>query len=192
MPFRSLALPVLFLGVQAAAGTLPLRAAESWKVDGVHSSLIFKVKHLGVSNFYGRFNQLSGTVATADGALTGVEIEVKADSVDTANQKRDAHVKSPDFLNVKQFPTISFKGKEVKKGEDDSYVVKGDLTLHGVTKEVEAQVQRTGTGKGPDGKELIGFETTFTIKRTDHGMKFMVGPLADDIHITVSVEAVRA
>lgn len=170
----------------------PLAAADTYKIDGVHSTAIFRIKHMNTSYSYGRFNDISGKIVNdaANPAAGSVEIEIKADSIDTHNANRDGHLKSPDFLNTKQFPVITFKSKEIKKA-GDALEVSGDFTLHGVTKPVTTKVVQTGTGKNPKGGELIGFETTFTIKRSDYGMNFMPGGLGDVVQITFASEAVK-
>ena len=185
---NTLCVPVLIACFFSRLDRLP--AAEAYKVDPVHSSIVFKVKHMETTNFYGRFNEVSGSFVIDEQApaKSSVEIQVKAESIDTANAKRDQHLKGPDFFNVKQFPLISFKGKQVKKSEDGAYSVTGDLTLHGVTKEVTIRVERTGSGKDPLGNAIAGFEAVLKLKRSDYGMKFMVGPLGDEVQIVVSLE----
>jgi polyisoprenoid-binding protein YceI len=173
---------------------VPALAADAYEVDAVHSAVVFKVKHLGVSNARGRFNAISGSIAIddADPSKSAIQIEVKADSVDTANAKRDQHLKSPDFLSVKEFPTISFKSKSVKKLPDGKYEVAGEFTLHGVTKSVTVKVEKTGSGKSPvGGGELAGYETIFTIKRSDYGMKNAIPAIGDEIELTISIEAIK-
>lgn len=185
---NTLRVPVLIACFFSRLDRLP--AAEAYKVDPVHSSVVFKVKHMETTNFYGRFNEVSGSFVIDEQtpAKSSVEIQVKAESIDTANAKRDQHLKGPDFFNVKQFPLISFKGKQVKKSEDGVYIVTGDLTLHGVTREVTIRVDRTGAGKGPGGVAIAGFEALIKLKRSDYGMNFMVGPLGDEVQIIVSLE----
>jgi polyisoprenoid-binding protein YceI len=107
--------------------------------------------------------------------------------VDTGIQKRDDHLRSPDFFNAKQFPTIKFVSKEVKK-TDKGHEVTGDLTMHGVTKSITVNLEQTGQGSmGP--RQIIGFETTVDLKRSDFGMKNMIGPAADDVRLIISLEA---
>lgn len=168
-------------------------AAETYKVDPVHSSVLFRAKHFNTGYFYGRFNSVSGSVVVDDAnpAKSSVEIQVKVESIDTNDAKRDQHLKSPDFFNAKQFPTISFKSKQVKKSGKDAYEVTGDLTIHGVTRSVTANVTRTGEGKDPFGGYRIGFETVFTIKRSDFGMKFMLQGISDEVRLIVSIEGIR-
>ena len=130
----------LGLGVAAAS------AAETYKLDPVHSSVLFKAKHLNVADFYGRFNDFSGTVTfdNENPSKSSVNLEVKVESLDTHEAKRDQHLKSPDFFNAKQFPVIAFKSTKVEKAGADSYKVTGDFTLHGVTKPVTVEFKKTG------------------------------------------------
>jgi polyisoprenoid-binding protein YceI len=188
--------PALVVAASAAVAFTNVREARSapesvkWEVDAVHSIVLFKIKHMGASWSYGRFNDLSGSVeAAADGtALTSASFVVKTDSVDTANEKRDGHLKSPDFFNSKQFPEITFKSTAAKAIDADTTELTGDLTLHGETKPVTLKVLRVGTGE-MKGRQLAGWETTFTVKRSDFGMGKMVGPIGDDVQLTVAVEA---
>ncbi len=168
-------------------------AADTYEVDASHSMIIFRAKHMGVSYNYGRFNEFSGKLAIdeTDAANSRIELEVKAASVDTGNEKRDQHLRSPDFFNAKQFPVITFKSTEVKKVDEDTLEVTGELELHGVKKSVTVEVEMTGKGKNPQGTAIIGFETTFNIKRTDFGMAYGIGAVSDDIRITVSVEGMK-
>ena len=171
---------------QPATAKAPETSAAGYGVDGAHSSVIFKIKHMGVSNFYGAFKDVSGSFSLADTA--SIDVTVKADSVDSRIGKRDDHIKSPDFFNVKEFPTITFKAASLKKGADGNYSGKGDLTFRGVTKAVELVVTPTGTAKGRDGKPIAGFETRVNIKRSDFGNSSMIGPLSDEVEIIVALE----
>src|SRR5438045_581123 len=111
--------------------------ADNYAVDGMHAGVSFKISHLGLSWTYGRFNEMSGdfTLDPADPSKSSFNLSIQVNSVDTNNKKRDDHLKSPDFFNVKQFPAITFKSTSVKPVKD-GYQVTGDLTLHGVTKPV--------------------------------------------------------
>lgn len=182
----SFALAVALFG---GAGAI---AADTYKVDGAHSFVVFKVKHLNVGHAYGRFNQVEGSVVLdeAKPESSTIHVTVKTDSVDTANAKRDAHLKGPDFFNVKEFPTIEFKSKSVKKNGED-YEATGDLTLHGVTKEQTVTFKKIGAGKDPWGGTRAGAEAHFTIKRSEFGMKFMLEGVSDEVEITVAVEGVK-
>ncbi|RKU14114.1 polyisoprenoid-binding protein [Candidatus Poribacteria bacterium] len=168
-------------------------AAKAYQIDAVHSSVLFRAKHLGVSYNYGRFNEFSGSIMMdeTDVPKSKVEFEVKTASVDTANEKRDQHLRSPDFFNAKQFPVITFKSTKVsaKAGQENMLEVTGDFALHGVKKSITVDVEITGKGKHPQDGELIGFETTFGIKRSEYGMTYGMQGVSDDIRITVSIEA---
>lgn len=175
------------------ATSASLNAADVYRVDTVHSSLLFRVKRLDVVNVYGRFNGLQGklVVDPDNPGLSSVELEVKSENVDTNNERRDNHLRSPDFFNAIQFPVISFKSTKIRKLAENRYEVTGDLNLHGVTRSVSATIEQTGFGKDPRrGTPLIGFETTFRIKRSDFGMNFMQGPLSDEVELIVAVHGV--
>ncbi len=173
--------------------SFPGAATETYQVDPVHSSAIFRIKHLGIAYVYGRFNDLSGTLKINDETPAGSVVEIHADTknVDTFNAERDNHLRSPDFFHSKKFPIVSFKSKSFTKVSKDMYEVTGDLALLGVTRPLTVKVQRTGEGKDPWGGFRIGFETTFTIRRSDFGMNFMMGDVGDEVRIILSVEGIR-
>ncbi len=178
----------------ALASALCLAAAAApYEGDTVHSFVLFKVKHMDASWSYGRFKDftVSFQADEAKPELSSVAFEVKAESIDTGNEKRDQHLRSPDFLNAKQFPLITFRSTAVKPLGKDAVEVTGDLTLHGVTKPITVKVVKVGTGKNPKGGELMGLETVFTIKRSDFGMTNMVGPVGDEVTLTVAVEGAK-
>ena len=170
------------------------QTTETYKVDPVHTTAIFRIKHLGVTYFYGRFNETTGsfTLNTENPCEMLFDVQIKTDSVDTNAAGRNNHLKGPDFFNAKQFPTISFKSKSVESSGENTYAVSGDLTLHGVTKPITAQMEFVGQGdKGRRFGYRAGFDATFTIKRSDYGMNFMQGMLGDEVTIMVGLEGVR-
>ena len=170
------------------------QATETYKVDPVHTTAIFRVKHLGVTYFYGRFNETTGTFTlnTEDPSEMLFDVQIKTESVDTNATGRNNHLKSPDFFNAKQFPTISFKSESVQSRGENLYTVAGNLTLHGVTKPITVQMEFVGQGdKGPRFGYRAGFDATFTIKRSDYGMNFMQGMLGDEVRIMVGLEGAR-
>ena len=180
---------IALIALLAFTVTLPATAA-TYKIDGAHSSVIFKVKHFDVGNFYGAFKDVSGTIDYNASGESSIDLTIAADSVDTRNGQRDDHVKSPDFLNAAEFPKITFKATGVK-ASGDSFDVTGKLTLHGVTKDVTAKVEKTGQGKNPrSGKEMVGFEARFEVDRTQFDMGFMAGPLSKEVEFIVALEAV--
>jgi polyisoprenoid-binding protein YceI len=169
------------------------RGADLYKVDPVHSSVVFRVKHFGVVNVYGRFNEISGTISfdKENPSKSAVDFSVPVESVDTHVQKRDQHLKSPDFFNAKQFPVITFKSKEVKKTDEDTYEMTGDFTLHGVTKSLTIEFKKGGEAKGMQNEYRSGGETQFTIKRSEYGMNFMLNGVGDEVNVMVAIEGVR-
>jgi len=170
-------------------------AADTYKIDPVHSTAIFRISHLGSSFVYGRFDDVGGTFTVDEQKPQDVmfDVSIKADSIDTNNAARDKHLKSADFFSVNEFPTLTFKSTEVKSAGDKKYDVTGDLTIHGVTKSVPATVEFVGTADGTPMKMgfRAGYEAHLTIKRSDFGMDKMVGPVGDEVKIIVSVEGVR-
>jgi len=185
----ALTLPLLF--AVALSGATAASAA-TYQVDPVHSLVQFRARHFGVSNVYGRFNTFKASVVydEANPAAGGFELEVQTDSVDTGNTRRDDHLRSPDFFNVKQFPVLTFKSTSVKPLGEGRFEITGDLTILGKTRPVTAEVVLIGTGKHPrSNAPMVGFETELTIKRSDFGMEFMIGPLGDEVGVRVAVEA---
>jgi polyisoprenoid-binding protein YceI len=174
----------------ALGSLIPAHAADSYKIDPVHSSVVFEVLHLGVSKFYGRFNDVSGgfVVDPANPAASSFEVVVKTDSVDTANAKRDQHLKSPDFFNAAQFPAITLKSKSLKKVADGKWQAVAELDLHGVKKDVTVDIEHVGTGTHPRGGQISGYHTLLKIKRSDFGMTFMPDGIGDDVAVIVSIE----
>lgn len=184
-----LLLPLVPVVAALLGASASVAAAETYAVDPVHTTTLFKIDHFGMSHFLGRFNDVSGTIVwdNADPAKSSVNYEIKAESIDTAFKKRDQHLVGPDFFDAKQFPTLTFKSTAIKKA-GDAFTVDGDLTVHGVTKPISVAVKKVGEGKDPMGASRIGFWSTFTIKRSDYGMAFMQGALGDEVEITLSTE----
>ena len=168
------------------------RAADSYTVDPVHSTVIFKVKHFGVGFQYGSFRKVSGALVVdeAKPARSSVTLDVDAASVFTANKKRDKHLRGPDFLNVKQFPKISFISTKIRRSGKE-LTVKGKLTLHGVTKPVTVRMLFIGKGKDAWGNNRIGFEGSFVVKRSDFGITKMKGAVGQKLHMIVAVEGIK-
>jgi polyisoprenoid-binding protein YceI len=168
-------------------------AADHYDVDTVHSTVLFRIKHMTVAWFYGRFADIAGTVLYDEQKpeTMSVDIKVKTDSIRTDNEKRDQHLKSPDFFAAKQYPELTFKSTAIKFLGNEVFEVAGDLTCHGVTKPITIKLEHTGQGKGMRGEYRSGFFARFPIKRSDFGMTYMMEGLGDDIEITVSLECIR-
>jgi len=168
--------------------------AVTYRIDPVHSFIIFRVKHLNTGFAYGRFNTFSGTIVVDERnpANSSIELEIDANSVDTGNSQRDDHLRSPDFFSARQFPKITFKSTRVRKINDTTVEVQGDLTMRGVTRPITARVTFTGKGRNQRGQEIIGFETTFTIRRSQFNINYgLNGGLADEVRVTFAVEGIR-
>jgi polyisoprenoid-binding protein YceI len=175
-----------------SAFVLSANAADTFKVDPVHSFVLFSVQHLGIANTYGRFNDIAGTVVfdKDNPSQSSVELSVPVESLDTHNSIRERSLKGPDFFDAKQFPTMTFKSTKVE-GSGDTLKVSGDLTIHGVTKPLTIDFKKGGEGRGVFGEMRGGGETRFTIKRSDFGMNFQQGAIGDEITIILSVEGIK-
>jgi len=173
---------------------VPTRAADTYKADPVHSSAVFRAHHAGAAYVWGRFNDPTGTfvVDEADPTRSSFTGEIQVANVDTHNDKRDAHLKSPDFFNARQYPTITFKSTSVKKGDAPNVLqVTGNLTMHGVTKPVTVPVELTGKGQFPPGTQRAGIEATFNVKMSDFEIKGLPGVVSDEIKVIVALEGVK-
>jgi polyisoprenoid-binding protein YceI len=172
-----------------------IAAPESYKIDPVHSSITFKVRHL-FSFVTGKFTKFDGTFTVDPEAVeqATVTATVQPSSIDTANANRDNDLKSDDFFDATKFPEINFKSKSVKQTGKDTADILGDFTMHGVTRDVTLHAQFLGKGKGMKG-EISGWHlTTEPIKRSDYGLnwnKTIEGTqvVGDDVEITIDIEA---
>ena len=182
-----------FIVAAIQLGGLSAYAADTYEIDVAHSSYIFRVKHLGVSYTYGRFNESAGkfTIDSTDPSKNAIELEVKTGSIDTANAARDKHLKGPDFFNSVEFPTMTFKSTSFKKKDDAKYEVSGDLTIHGVTKQVTAVAELVGIGKGMKGEQRAGWETTLVINRADFGIDYMPDGIGSEVTLRIAVEGIK-
>lgn len=147
---------------------------STWHIDGAHSEIGFKVKHLMVSNVKGFFEKFSGTLTTDDDDLTNAKVSFETDvaSISTRNEARDKHLKSGDFFDADKFPKITFTSTSFTKKPDDNFTVVGDLTMRGVTKSIELNVLKNGIAKGMDGKRVMSFDVEGMINRMDFGVSW--------------------
>jgi len=182
-------LSLVILGLAA-----PLSAAvETYVIDPVHSSVGFTARHI-FSKVPGSFTKFSGSLTVDRDNLekSSVSAEIQVGSVNTASEKRDTHLKSPDFFDAAKYATITFTSKSWKKTGDDTYDITGDLTIHGVTKEVVLKSKVLGFGPGMGNSYVTGWEASTTINRRDYGVNgpAMLGnAVGDDIPVSISVEA---
>jgi len=163
-----------------------------YKIDPGHTTVLFTVSYLGFSEMTGRFNSVEGNLFLDSGGASKVDVTIQSASVDTNHKRRDKHLRSPDFFNARQFPTIHFVSSKVmldSKGELKS--VQGDLTLRGKTRSVELAITPIGAGKDPWGGYRAGFNATTVVKRSHYGMGFMPEGIGDDIKITFNIEALK-
>jgi polyisoprenoid-binding protein YceI len=176
----------------------PATAAETYKVDASHANVTFQVRHF-MSQVSGGFTDFEGTIVIdrARPEASSVEFTIQAHSIETHNDRRDEHLRSPDFFDVASHPAITFRSASVHKVDDDSYEVTGDLTLRGVTKSITLPVQVLGEMKDPWGNQRIGFETSTTINRKDYGVSWNQTldqgglVLGDDVKVSINLEAVQ-
>jgi polyisoprenoid-binding protein YceI len=179
----------------------PEPSSTTWQIDPVHSTAQFKVRHLMISNVKGEFTSIKGTLHldSSDVTKSSVEAAIDANSINTREPQRDAHLKSVDFLEAEKFPNITFKSTRVTKKSHGEFEVEGDLTIHGVTRKVTLGVEApSAPQKDPWGGTRIGVEATTKINRKDFGLVwnatletggFMVG---DEVTITLDVEFVKS
>ena len=193
LAYKSVFLALVAVLVQA--GTV--LGADKYVIDVAHSDIGFSVKHLGLSNVKGKFKVFSGFIMVDEKNLAdcSVEVEIRADSVDTANEKRDAHLKTADFFDTEKFPTLTFKSKKVKKTKA-GYTATGSFTMHGVTKEINIPFTFQ-KATDPWKKMRIGVEAGLTINRQDYGVNWSNlmdnGGLvvSNQVKIELAVEAVK-
>ena len=173
--------------------SLPTSALSAeYKIDSGHTYTVFQVKHLGIAPNYGRFNVAKGTINfDAAGDTNSIALEIDAASVDTGNRKRDKHLRSDDFFDVKQFPTVTFKSSSWKKLTDTTFEVAGEVDFHGVKKPLTVTITKTGEGLDPWGNYRIGFTTTFKIDRFAHGVNGSKKGIGQFVEVTFTTEAVK-
>jgi polyisoprenoid-binding protein YceI len=182
---------VVALGLAAAAAA----QAGTWQIDPNHSAAQFSVRHLGVSTVRGAFTKVSGSAQydPANPANDSLEATIEAASVDTRVEMRDNDLRSPNFLEVQKYPTITFRSKQTKAAGSGKLQITGDLTIHGVTKEVVLDVDGPSAPiKDPWGNQRIGASASTTINRKDFGVNGAPGVVGDEIAIMIDVELFQA
>jgi polyisoprenoid-binding protein YceI len=168
-------------------------AEDTYEVDPIHSSVVFKVGHLNIGTVFGMFTDFSGTIIAdrENPEKSSVEMTVRAASVNTHVDKRDDHLRSNEFFNAALFPEIKFKSTGVKKIDDKTFEVTGNFNLHGITKELTVTVHFLGEGNDPWGGYRMGFETEFDIVRSEFGMTQHIPAAGDKARVILAVEAVK-
>jgi polyisoprenoid-binding protein YceI len=168
--------------------------AGTWKIDPNHSTAQFAVRHLGISTVRGSFTKVSGTATydAADTSKDSVDVSIDTNSVDTRVEKRDNDIRSPHFLDAQKYPTITFKSKQAKSAGRGKLQLMGDLTIHGVTKEVVLDVDDVSAPiKDPMGNQRMGASATTKIIRQDFGVNADPGIVGDEISITIDAELIQ-
>ncbi len=180
--------------VLGTGNSLAAAQTEIWHLDPPHSAAQFAVRHMGISTVRGTFTKVSGEVqySAADPSKSSLVVTIDAASVDSRVEMRDNDVRSPHFLDTAKYPTITFRSKRVEAAGAGKLRVTGDLTIHGITKEVVLDVDGpTPAMKDPRGNEHMGASATTKINRQDFGVSFMSGMIGDDVAITIDVELVK-
>lgn len=171
-----------------------LAQVQNWTIDPMHSSAQFSVRHLGISTVRGAFTKVSGSVQydPADPTKTTIDTTIDASSVDTRVEMRDNDLRSPNFFDVAKYPSLTFKSKRTEAAGSGKLKVTGDLTIHGVTKEVVLNVDGPSAAvKDPSGKVRIGAAASTSINRKDFGVNGAGPMVGDDVPITVDLELTR-
>jgi polyisoprenoid-binding protein YceI len=181
--------------------TLPQVTTTTWNIDPVHSGAQFKVKHMMISNVKGEFTAITGVLQldSEDITRSRIEASIESASISTRDVQRDAHLKSADFFDVENFSALTFKSKKVSTKGDGELSITGDLTIHGVTRNVVFDVEGpSAPTKDPWGNLRIGLSATARIKRSDFGLTWNAALetggilVGDDISITLDVQFIKA
>lgn len=167
----------------------------TWVVDPGHSRVEFQVKHLGIATVRGHFSEFEGILELGDESKARGSVAVA--TVDTNESKRDEHLRSPDFFDVEQYPRMEFESTAIEAVGDDTFEIKGDLTLHGVKRPIVLDAEISGPERDPWGGERVGVEVTGTLDRKDYGMTFnqALGSgnvlVSDKVKLSLEIEAVK-
>jgi polyisoprenoid-binding protein YceI len=185
---------VLTLIVAMAMAATAAAQSGTWQIDPNHTSAQFSVRHLAVSTVRGAFTKVTGSAKydAADPSKTSLDATIDATSVDTRVEMRDNDLRSPNFLDVEKFPTITFHSKQARAGGDGKLQITGDLTIHGITKEVVLDVDGpTAAIKDPWGNQRIGASASTKINRKDFSVNGLPAVVGDDITITIDAELIQ-
>jgi len=191
-------LKALFIATMIIFGAaLPAQAVENYVMDTQkhHAFIQFKIAHLGFSWILGRFNEFEGTFSfdAKHPENNRVQVTIDTASIDTNHAKRDKHLRSADFFDVAHYPSAQFVSTSYESRDNGKGVLKGKLTLHGVTKKIVINIRQIGAGKDPWGGYRRGFEGRTTLHLSDYNMKkaTMLGPVAENIEMFLSIEGIR-
>lgn len=165
----------------------------AFDAEGRHQFIHFKISHLGYSWLYGRFNEFDGNFSydAENPENSKVSVTVQTNSIDSNHAERDKHLRSEDFLEVGKYPTATFESTRVEPTGDDTAQVHGNLTLHGVTRDIAIDMKQIGYGEDPWGGYRMGFEGTTTITLADYGIDYDLGPASETLELILSIEGVK-
>ena len=174
-------------------------AAQTWKIDTAHSTARFTVRHMMVSNVHGSFGKVEGTVVFDGSNVAGIKADATVDTttITTNNEKRDAHLESPDFFDVASHPTITFKSKRAEAAGKGRFKLIGDLTMRGTTKEVVLDVEGPTDPISAQNSTRIGATATTTINRQDYGVSWSRAldgggvVVSDEVKVTLELELIK-
>lgn len=189
MTFKPLLISATFAITAFSAGAV---SAADYEIDPSHSFVQFKIQHLGFSWLYGRFNGVTGkfkydAAAPADSAI---EVNVDTKTIDSNWAERDKHLRGPDFLDVEKFGVATFRSTGFK-GDANGGKLSGVLSLHGVEKPIELDVQKVGEGQDPWGGYRAGFHGTYVMTRKDFGIDYDLGPASTTVELEIGIEGIR-
>lgn len=179
--------------IAALLSAAPASAADYViDTDKAHASINFRIKHLGFSWLTGRFDTFKGTFSfdEAKPEASKVSVEIDTNSINSNHAERDKHLRGKDFLETDKFPTATFESTAVKL-DGDKATITGNLTLHGVTKEVTIDAKRVGGGTDPWGGQREGFTGTTTLPLKDFGINYNLGPASETVELALEIEGVR-
>jgi len=179
----------LSFGLPASEGSASSKSAVSWQLDPVHSFGLFRVQHMNAGMFWGRFNDVTGTITHhEDGSMPPkLEVHCAVESIDTGSEKLDRTMLGPKWFNGKEHEAMTFVSTSGEKIDSTHWKLKGDLTIAGVSREVEVMTELTGIGGGPQGRK-IGFECTVEINRNAFGIRILRGAIGDKVRLVVGLE----
>ena len=171
----------------------------AWKIDLSHSQVTFSVRHMMISNAHGRFEKFDGEVNfnEADPTQSSVDITIDPASINTRDEKRDGHLRSPDFFDAEGYPEITFQSTSIRPVDEDTFEIEGDLTIRAITRPVTLKAVLEGAATDPQGNERVGLSVRGEINRSDHDMKFNVALgggnmlVSDRVKILLDISAVK-
>lgn len=181
-----------------SATSLTSLPAGTWNVDPSHSVVEFSVKHMGIATVKGQFNEFEGSLVVGDDGDVSASGTVQVASIDTREAQRDDHLRSADFFDAENHPQLTFASKRVTATGDGEFAIVGDLTMRGVTREVELKATVEGTDEDPWGNQRLALSVTGEVNRSDYGMKFnqALGSgnmlVSDKVKIAIDISAVKA